>query len=101
MKLDNYIYLTICEESFKLFKKTNFSTYNNYCKTFYLSLSSNDLSSREKSDLISLLNVLDLIYGLDDKDAFKYIMEFLACDKILDFELYVREMYNCYPLAFN
>jgi len=101
MKLNNYIYLTICEESFKLFGKTNFSTYHNYCKSFYLSMNTGDLSLREKGDLINLLNVLDLIYGLDDKTGFKYIIEFFGCDKINEFELYVRQMKDCFPLAFN
>jgi len=101
MKLDNYIYLTICEESFKLFKKTNFSTYNSYCRTFHLSMMSGNMSSRENGDLLKLLDILDLIYGLDDMASFKYINEFFSSDKIIEFELYVRQMLEHFPMAFN
>lgn len=101
MKLDNYIYLTICEESIKLFKKSNFSTYTNYCRTFHLSMTSGNLSSRENGDLLKLLDVLDLIYGLDDNTGFRYINEFFGSDRIMDFELYVKQMLEYFPMAFN
>lgn len=101
MKFDNYVYLTVCEESLRLFKKSNFSTYTNYCKTFCLSMVSGNLSSRENGDLLKMFDVLNLIYGLNDTESFKYILDFFNSDKIRDFELYVSEMKEFFPMAFN
>ena len=101
MKFDNYVYLTICEESLKLFKKSYFSTYKNYCNTFYTSMNEGVLSSRENGDLLKMLDVLDLIYGFDDNQGFKYIMDFFGSDKKEDFERYVTQMSSLFPFAFN
>jgi hypothetical protein len=101
MKFDNYVYLTICEESLKLYKKTHFSTYTNYCKTFHLSMVNGDFTARETSNLLKLFDVLNLIYGLNDSESFKYILDFFGSDKIREFEMYVVEMGRCFPMAFN
>lgn len=100
-KFNNYVYLTICEVSYELFKKTFFSTYINYCKKFNLSLEDGKLGTREKSDLIEMFDVLHLIYGFKDDESLKYIQTFFKCDKILDFEKYNVEMRELFPQAFN
>jgi hypothetical protein len=64
-------------------------------------MTSGDLSSRENGDLLKLLDVLELIYGLDDKTSFRYINEFFSSDRIIDFELYVKQMLEYFPMAFN
>jgi hypothetical protein len=64
-------------------------------------MTSGDLSSRENGDLLKLLDILDLIYGLDDNTGFRYINEFFSSDRIIDFELYVKQMLEYFPMAFN
>ena len=64
-------------------------------------MTSGDLSSRENGDLLKLLDVLELIYGLDDKTSFRYINEFFSSDRIIDFELYVKQMLEYFTMSFN
>lgn len=100
-KFNNYVFLTICEETFKLFKTTYFSTYRNYCKTLYLSLESNNLTAREKSNIVHLFDSLNLIYGLTDSESLFYIKKYLNCDMLHEFELYIRDMQEFFPEIFN
>ena len=80
VKFDNYVYMTICESSIVLFRKSHFSTYINYCKTLNLSLKDGVLDVKETADIIQIGNDLVLIYGFDDETCGKYIADFFDLD---------------------
>lgn len=102
-KLDNYIYLTICEVAMKEFKKTYYSSFVNFCKGIGHSLNHGNLSSREKASVIEVLKLLDVIYSMDDEENSRYISNFfnLEAEYIRMFELCVLETKECFPMAFG
>jgi len=100
-KFDNYVYLTICEVSFELFKKTNFATYVNYCRTMSKSLETPPLDKREMGEVMMIVLELGLIYNFDTDTSVKYIKEFFASDRCLDFEKCVYLTKKSFPFSFN
>ncbi len=102
-KLDNYIYLTICEVAMKDFKKTNYSSFVNFCKGIAYSLNHGNLSSREKGYIISVFNVLDVIYSMDDETTSRYISDFfnMESERIRAFEICVMETMEFFPMSHN
>ena len=100
-KFDNYVFMTICETSFDLFKKSQFSTYVNYCKTLNLSLKSGKLDRKETADIIKISNDLVLIYGFDDETCGRYIAEYFDCDRYADFQKIVIMTREYFSFSFN
>ena len=85
-KLDNRIYLTICEVSLERFKKSKFITFMNYCKDLGMSLNDGTLSGKQKADLIEVIEMLDKIYSMDEVTTAKYLSDFYNSDNIRQFE---------------
>lgn len=100
-KLDNYIYLTICEISMDLYSKTKFSTYTNYCRTMSKSIETADLDKREMSDMMRIVYMLGLIYGLDTNTSVNYIRNYFKSDRCGDFQKCVLMTKKCFPMSFN
>ena len=102
-KFDNYVFMTICETSIVLFKKSRFSTYGNYCKTLNLSLKSGELDRKETADIIQIGNDLVLIYGFDDKTCGEYIVRYfeLKTEIIINFYKATLLTLQCFPTCFN
>lgn len=100
-KFDNYVFMTICETSFDLFKKSQFSTYVNYCKTLNLSLKSGILDRKETADIIKISSDLVLIYGFDDATCGKYIAEYFDCGRYGEFQKCVMITREFFGFAFN
>ena len=101
IKYDNFVYMTICETSFDLFKKTHFLTYRNYCQTLKLSIRDGKLSKKEMGDINHIADVLDKIYTMDRKSTGMYISDFFEKEKYLKFEKPVRYMIEFHPIAFT
>lgn len=102
-KLNNYIFLTICELSLKHFKESNYSTYSSYCAGIRTSIQSNDFSSSEKSNIIEIADTLSLIYNLKDAEIYLYIEYYFNRDADV-FSVYQRAvmmMIEYYPMSFN
>ena len=99
-KFDNYVYLTICEISVECFKNTKFATYINYCRTISKSLETPPLDKREMGDVMKMVFELDLIYNFDTDTAVKYIKNYFASDRCLDFERCVYLMRRDYPFSY-
>lgn len=98
-KYDNYVYITICEVSFKTFKKSEYTTYNNYCKGLLRSIKENYLTKREKIDLSVILNEMDLIFGMDENETNRYLLEYLESDRCSEFEKIVRLTNDLFPFT--
>ena len=78
IKYDNFVYMTICEISFDLFKKSKCMTYQNYCNLLKLSILDGKLSGGETSDIFEIMKVLDKLFSMNDKDTGMYIRNFFA-----------------------
>jgi len=103
VKFDNYVYMTICESSIVLFKRSHFSTYINYCRTLNLSLKSGILDKKETADIIQIGNDLVLIYGFDDETCGKYIADFFDMDNDIKISFYKSALITkeYFALSFN
>jgi hypothetical protein len=100
IKFDNYIFLTICEKSYELFKETKYMTYIAYCNNFKVCFKLGKFSNVESSHISEIINFIKKIYDLDTDEAFKYIKNFFMLDKHLIFEessrLTMKHYNNCY-----
>lgn len=96
-KYENYIYLTICEVSIKLFEESEYSDYNDYCESLKLRMKDNTLLRKQSSNIMSIVNHLYTIYALNREESIEYIIKFLNSDKIKDFELSVRVFKIFFP----
>jgi hypothetical protein len=100
-KLDNYIFLTICEVSLKQFKKSRYMTFVNYCVGMGHAIKSANLGRTEHAALTEIGITLEKIYGLSDDEAGMYIADyfFFENEKIIQFEKAVRSTLEFYPMA--
>ena len=82
-KYDNYIFLTICEVSYKHYKFTNYSSYPEYCKGMSMVL--NGVYTPAKSDkrmINDVIQLLDTVYSLSAEVTGKYIGDYFALDSL-------------------
>jgi hypothetical protein len=102
-KLDNYIYITICEVAMKEMKRTNYTSFINFCSGMAYSLSHESLYSREKSIMVEITNTLDKIYSMDEALTAKYIVDFFNIDSdiISKYQLCVLGTLEFFPLSFD
>ncbi len=100
-KLNNYIYLTICEVAMKEMKKTNYVSFVSYCNGMSYSLRQSYLYSREKEAIVNITNILDKVYSLDELETANHIVDFFKMepDKILVFQRCVMETLEFYPMS--
>jgi hypothetical protein len=101
-KIDNYILLSIAEKTYQVFKKTNYMTYSGFCRKLSLSISSKNTTPKEKDMLCEVMDELNLIYNLDDTQAWKYINAFFMFDleTFGEYFKYIKTMESTYPLLF-
>ena len=101
-KIDNYIILSVAEKTFQIFKRTNFSTYFNFCRKLGLSLSSDTMTQKEKIFVCEIMDEINLIYGLKDAESWKYISVFLNLDvdSFGDYDRYIKIMELSHPFLF-
>ena len=100
-KLDNYIYLTFCEIAMKEMKKTNYTSFVNFCKGMAYSLSHASLYAREKTILLTLTNMLDKVYTMDEVTTANYIVDFfnMETERMIAFQRCVMETNEFYPMS--
>jgi hypothetical protein len=96
-----FIYLTICETSLILYEESNFSTYENYCRTLNAEIDSNRLSIEGKTHILKISNILEKIYGLDGFFIGKYISGYFNSKKCLEFEEHVRLSRDMFPFTYK
>lgn len=102
-KFDNFVMLTICEVSFKQFKKSNYTSFPNYCFGLGYAIRGGNPSSRERVDLSEVAIMLEKIYGFTFDESGQYIALFFNLDvtRFTDFESIVRGTMEFYPMSLN
>ena len=102
VKLDNYVFLTICEKSYELFKKSNFMTYAAYCNNIGISfkIGRDHFSRNELSDITDMVLFVNKIYNFSSNESLKYVENFFVLKKHLVFEyisrITLQQYNNCY-----
>ena len=96
-----FIYLTICETSLDLYEKSEFSTYENYCRTLNAEIESNNVSTEGKSHILIIGNILEKIYGLDWCSIGKFISDYFNSGRCLEFEKHVRLSRDMFPFTYK
>ena len=96
-KYNNFIYLTICELTLKLYKQTGFSSHASYCRYVGTSLSDKKVVNMVKNHASIISDVLKNIFAIDAKDCGVYIADYFLLEKFLVFEKVVRATNECYP----
>jgi hypothetical protein len=91
--------MEICSVSFENFKSSEHPTYNGYCIGLLRSLNENNLTWREKRDLESMFERLELIFGMSDEENIKHIIEYLESGRYLEFEKVVRVTKLLFPFT--
>ncbi len=93
-KFDNYVYLSICEITYKIYKSSHFMTYINYCKTLKVSIETNSIDNKETAQIIKVFNYLSKIYGFSDIESLDYLKKFLKLDTLIEFQKCVEAEKN-------
>ncbi len=91
--------MEICTVTLDTFKASEYDTYRGYCRGLLRSLRDNNLSWREKRDLEQLFEQLDLIFGLDEKETSKHILDYLESGRYREFEKVVRLTKDLFPFT--
>ena len=99
IKYDNFVYLTICEASFDLFKESNCMTYQNYCNLFKFSIQDGKLSKKEMSDIAFIIKFVDKVFSMDYETTAMYVKNFFILEKYKKFEMPVRYTLEFYPFS--
>ncbi len=89
-KLENYIFLSICEKTLELFKDSYFKTYSSFCSTLKSSMEIEDLNRGDLYIIYEIDDYLTKIYDLSVEENNKYIADFFLLEKYLLFENTVR-----------
>lgn len=100
-KLENYIFLSICEKSLDLFKDSYFSTYLGFCNTLRSSMETADLSRGDLYVIYEIDDYLRKIYDLSVEESNQYIADFFLLEKYLVFEKPVRLISEYFKNSFN
>lgn len=100
-RLDNYIFLSICEKSLELFKDSYYSTYLGFCRTLKANMEIEDLSRGDLRIIYEIDDYLSEIYALAPKESMRYIMDFFLMEKYVELEYAVRLSFEFFKNSFN
>lgn len=98
-KFENFIYLSICDITMPMFKKTKFMTYINYCRYMHDSITNNNLSGIERDNFISIVNHLKLLYNLDDNEIMDYIINYFISDRVVEMQKIIMLTKEIFPIT--
>jgi hypothetical protein len=93
-KLDNHVYLIICEITYEQFRKTKFQNYVNYCNLIKTALVTQDIGRNQKTQISNLVNILMCILGFDMNTVSEYVVTFYCEDKFSEFEPFVIRQFE-------
>jgi hypothetical protein len=91
--------MEICSVTFECFKGSEYTTYRGYCRGLLRSINENNLTWREKRDLESVFERLDLIFGMSDDENNEYIIGYLNSGRYIQFEKVVRVTKDLFPFT--
>ena len=100
-KLENYIFLSICEKSLDLFKDSYFNTYIGFCGTLKAAMETEDLGRGDLYVIYEIDDYLRKIYDLSVEESNQYIADFFLLEKYLVFEKPVRLISEYFNNSFN
>lgn len=96
---DNFVYLTICEISLPMMKRTNYSTYGAYCRGVGWGIKHGVLSGKEKDDIATIFGRLNLIFGMSNDETADYIDKYFSLDMFKNYERSVRLTKEYFPFT--
>ena len=99
-KLDNHIYLIICEITYEQFRKTKFQNYVNYSNLIKTALITQDIGESQITQISNLVKILKYILGFDVFTTSEYVATFYREDKFNEFESIVVKQFES-RLNFN
>ena len=97
-KLENYIYLSICEYTLVRFKLTHYATFANFCSQLKYWVSS-DMKDKNVGHLLYVVEKIRLIYGFDDVECLGWLYKFysLQPESIAKYQAYIAQEKAVYP----
>lgn len=99
-RFDNYIFYSICDKSYELYKKGHFRNYHSFCNTLKSSIILESFSSGEKALLFEINLYLKKLYGFDDDTIAYYTLRYFLGDKYRIFEETIRLTKECFGKLF-
>jgi hypothetical protein len=96
-KLKNFVYLNICEVSLVLFNTSFYSTYLAYCNGMRLSINNNNLTKKNRYDLMIISKYLETIYGFNEIEIGEFIVSYFESDRFSEFQRLVLLNENVFP----
>jgi hypothetical protein len=96
-KLKNFIYLNICEVSLELFNTRFYSTYLAYCNGMRLSINNNNLTKKNRYDLMIISKYLETIYSFNEIEIGEFIVSYFESDRFNEFQRLVLLNENVFP----
>lgn len=96
-KLKNFVYLNICEVSLELFNSSFYSTYLNYCNGMRLNIFNNNLTKKNRYDLMIISKYLESIYGFNEIEIGELIVSYFESDRFNEFQRLVLLNENVFP----
>lgn len=101
--IENYIFMSICEESFKFFGTTKFVTYTNFCMDFHFAMLDGKFSFSQRQLMGQLGKMLEKLYAMNNDEIGFYINAYFSLDvqQLANFQKVVRGMHAFYPMSFN
>lgn len=97
--IDNFVFMSICEVTSKVYNQSLYTNYASYCKGLLRSLKSGKLSNTEKRHLVAVFDELETIYSLSYEEANDYIIRYLESDRCEEFIKVVLETRYFFPLT--
>jgi len=98
-KLDNYIFLTICEISFDMYIPTNNKTYQDYCIEMCKSLNFGVLSRTQRNNCTAIFERLEKVYSMPTELTARYLYDFfhLPSEKHIELHNFVSLTNRLFP----
>jgi hypothetical protein len=96
-KLKNFVYLSICEVSLDLFNSSFYSTYLSYCTGMRLNIFNNNLTKKNRYDLMMISKYLESIYGFNEIEIGELIVSYFESDRFNEFQKLVLLNESVFP----
>ncbi len=96
-KLKNFVYLNICEVSLELFKTSFYSTYLAYCNGMRLSIYNDNLTKKNRYDLMMIFKYLESIYGFNEIEIGEFIVSYFESDRFNEFQKLILLNESVFP----
>lgn len=100
-ELDNYIYWTLSEKTFDLYKKSLCLNFVSFCKQLKNKLELGEMSTEYVRIFARMYLELHLIYDLSDDEGLDYVYDYFIKEKFLIFEDAVRHIKKSFKNSYN